>query len=353
MKDKRSRREWMKSSLAVMSGMAMGPFLTPTATAAPRLAKSEVINDNRSTFMNKIGNTPLLKLERLSEPNCADIYVKYEGGNPTGSMKDRMALAMIEGAEKRGQLKPGGTIVEYTGGSTGSSLAMVCATKGYKAHFVSSDAFSEEKLQTMKAFGATLELIPSDHGKITAKLIDDMIARAETLSKQPNTFWTNQIFNTDNRNAYHQMAREIIDVLGTDIDEFIQGVGTAGSISGNAEVLKKEIPKIKITAIEPDQVRFLSGGDTSGTHRLEGIGLGFIPSIYRGDLVDHVMQVKDEDAYKMARELAFKEGIFGGITSGANVWAALQRARVLGKGKKIVTLVIDSGLRYLNGDLFR
>src|SRR5438034_569539 len=163
--------------------------------------------------MEAIGNTPLIKLDRLSEPDCAEIYVKYEGGNPTGSMKDRMALSMIEGAERRGQLKPGGTVVEYTGGSTGGALAMVCANKGYHAHFVSSDAFAEEKLQTMRAFGAALELIPSENGLITAKLIDDLIARAKELSKAPNTFWTDQINNVDNRNAYHSMAREIVDVL--------------------------------------------------------------------------------------------------------------------------------------------
>lgn len=302
---------------------------------------------------NPIGNTPLIKLENFSEPNCAEIYVKYEGGNPTGSMKDRMALSMIEGAETRGDLKPGGKVVEYTGGSTGSSLAMVCAIKGYKAHLVSSDAFSEEKLQTMRAFGATLELIPSNNREITAKLIDDMIARAKELSEEPNTFWTDQINNVDNRKAYHQMGKEIMDVLGNEIDEFIQGVGTAGSISGNAEYLKEKIPGIRFTAIEPYHVRFLSGGDTSGNHRLEGIGLGFIPSIYRADLIDDIMQVKDSDAYQTARELAIMEGIWGGITSGANVWAARQRARILGPGKKIVTIIIDTGLKYLQGDLFK
>jgi cysteine synthase A len=303
--------------------------------------------------MNGIGNTPLIKLERLADSNCADIYVKYEGGNPTGSMKDRMALSMIEGAEQRGELKPGGKVVEYTGGSTGASLAKVCANKGYRAHFISSDAFSAEKLQTMKAFGAELEIIPSENGMITAKLIDDMIARARELSKEPNTFWTDQVNNTDNRTAYHQMAREILKELGNDIDEFITGVGTGGSLSGNAEVFKKEIPKIRCIAIEPLNVRFLSGGNTKGKHRLEGIGLGFIPSIFRSDLVDEVMAVSDEDAYETARKLARMEGIFGGTTSGANVWAALQRARAIGPGKKIVTLIIDSGLRYLNGDLYR
>lgn len=303
--------------------------------------------------MRAIGKTPLIKLERLSEPGCADIYVKYEGANPTGSMKDRMALSMIEGAEKRGVLKPGGTVVEYTGGSTGSSLAMVCANRGYRAHFVSSDAFAKEKLQTMRAFGAELEVFPSGNGLITAKLIDTLIERARELSKQPNTFWSDQFNNVDNRNAYHTMAREIIDVLGHEIDEFIMGVGTGGCFSGNSEVFKQEIPGVRCIAIEPLHVRSLSGGDISGTHRLEGIGTGFVPSICRLDLADEVIPVSDEDAYDTARKLARQEGIFGGTTSGANVWAAIQRARVIGAGKKIVTIVVDSGLKYLNGELYR
>ena len=303
--------------------------------------------------MKAIGKTPLIKLERLSEPNCAEIYVKYEGGNPTGSMKDRMALSMIEGAEKRGELKPGGTVMDYTGGSTGSSLAMVCANKGYQAYFVSSDAFAEEKLQTMKAFGANLEIFPSEDGLITAKLIDSMVERARELSKAPNTFWTDQFNNVDNRNAYHNMAREILDVLGNDIDEFIMGVGTGGCFSGNAEVFKNEIPNIRCIAIEPLNVRALSGGDTSGTHKLEGIGAGFVPSICRLDLADEIMSVSNEDAYETTKKLARLEGIFGGATSGANVWAAIQRARIIGAGKKIVTVVVDSGLKYLHGDLYR
>lgn len=303
--------------------------------------------------MRAIGNTPLIKLERLSEPGCADIYVKYEGANPTGSMKDRMAWSMIEGAEKRGELKPGGTVVEYTGGSTGSSLAMVCATKGYRAHFVSSDAFAKEKLQTMRAFGAALDIIPSDNGSITAGLFDLLIDRAKELSKNPNTFWTDQFNNTDNRNAYHDMAREIIGVLGNDIDEFIAGVGTGGCFSGNAELLKKEIPSIRCIPVEPLHVRALSKGDISGKHKLEGIGAGFIPSICRLDLADEIIPVSDEDAYQTARQLARVEGIFGGTTSGANVWAAIQRARIIGPGKRIVTIVCDSGLKYLNGDLYK
>ena len=303
--------------------------------------------------MKAIGNTPLLKLERLSEPGSADIYVKYEGANATGSMKDRMALSMIEGAEKRGDLKPGGRVIDYTGGSTGSSLAMVCATRGYRAYFVSSDAFAAEKLKTMKAFGAELEIFPSDNGKITANLINSMVARARELSQQPGTFWTDQFNNVDNRNAYHKMANEIINVLGHNIDEFIMGVGTGGAFSGNAEILKKEIPAIRCIAIEPFYVRALSGGDISGKHKLEGIGAGFVPGICRLDLADEIVAVKDEDAYEYARKLARMEGIFGGTTAGANIWTAIQRARELGPGKKIVTIIPDSGLKYLNGDLYK
>jgi len=303
--------------------------------------------------MTSIGNTPLIKLERLSEPDCAEIYVKYEGANPTGSMKDRMALSLIEGAERRGELKPGGRVVDYTGGSTGSSLAMVCANKGYKAYFVSSDAFAEEKLQTMRAFGAELEIISSDNGLITAKLIDTMIERVKEIRKEPNTFCTDQFNNIDNRNAYHKMAREIIEVLGNDINEFIMGVGTGGCFSGNSEVFKNEITKIRCIPIEPLNVRSLSGGNTSGTHKLEGIGAGFVPSICRLDLADEIMSVSDEDAYETARKMARLEGIFGGTTSGANVWGAIQRAKIIGPGKKIVTVICDSGLKYLNGDLYR
>lgn len=302
--------------------------------------------------MKGIGNTPLIKIEKLVGPESAEIYVKFEGANPTGSMKDRMALSMIEGAERRGDLQKGGTVVDYTGGSTGSSLAMICSARGYKAHFVSSDAFAKEKLQTMRAFGATLELVPSENGKITANVIDTALDRVRELAKQPNTYYTDQFKNVDNRNAYHKMAKEIINELGNEIDEFIAGVGTGGCFSGNSEIFKKEIPNIRCIPIEPFNVRTLSGGDTSGTHRLEGMGAGFIPEICRLDLADEIIAVKDEDAYETARNLARIEGIFGGITSGANVWAAIQRAKVLGKGKTIVTVVCDSGLKYLNGDLY-
>ena len=195
--------------------------------------------------------------------------------------------------------------------------------------------------------------MPSENGKITAKVIDKALERVYEIAKQPNTFYTNQFSNIDNRNAYHQMAYEILNELGTDIDEFITGVGTGGCFSGNAEILKFKIPKIRCIPIEPYNVRALSGGDTSGTHRLEGMGAGFVPDICRLDLADEIIAVKDEDAYDTARKLAKIEGIWGGVTSGANVWAALQRAKIMGKGKKIVTVVCDSGLKYLQGGLYQ
>ncbi|RNC81202.1 MAG: cysteine synthase family protein [Phycisphaera sp.] len=302
--------------------------------------------------MNLIGNTPLVKLRNLTGEDCADIYVKFEGANPTGSMKDRMALSMIEGAERRGELGPGGRVVEYTGGSTGSSLAMVCATRGYEAYFVSSDGFAEEKLQTMRAYGATVEIVHAENCILTADVIDRMIARAKELVDEPGTFWPDQVNNIDNKLGYHSMGQEILAKLGTNIDEFVMAVGGGGCISGNAEVLKEAIPSIKVVGVEPYYVRNVSGGDTSGKHKLEGIGLSFVPTILRRDLIDEVIPVKDEDAYSTARALSQQEGILGGTTSGANVWAALKRGRELGPGKTVVTVVIDTGLRYLNGDLY-
>lgn len=303
--------------------------------------------------MIAIGNTPLIKLSHLAEPDIADIYVKWEGANPTGSMKDRMALSMIEGAERRGELKPGGRVVEYTGGSTGSSLAMVCATRGYNAYFVSSNGFSEEKLQTMRAFGAEVEVIHAEDGVLTADVINRMIARTKELTGEPGTFWPDQVNNVDNKLGYHGMAREILRQLDVPIDAFVMAAGGGGCISGNAEILKEHNPETEIVAVEPYYVRNVSGGDTSGKHKLEGIGLSFMPKILRRDLIDAVIPVRDEDAYWGARTLARREGLIGGVTSGANIWAALQKAKELGPGKTVVTVIIDTGLRYLNGDLHR
>ena len=223
--------------------------------------------------LGSIGNTPLVRLEHLPGPRSADVLVKWEGANPTGSMKDRMALSMVEGAERRGDLRPGDRVVEYTGGSTGSSLALVCAVKGYEAHFVSSDAFAEKKLRTMRAFGANLDVIPSDEGRITPALVDAIVSRARELSVEPNTFWADQYNNVDNRAAYHGMAREILDQTGNQLDAFVMSVGTGGCMSGNAEILKDALPGVRCIAIEPEASKQLSGGPVGG-HRIEGIGPG-------------------------------------------------------------------------------
>jgi cysteine synthase A len=301
--------------------------------------------------LGAIGNTPLIRLKNIAPADSAEIWAKVEGANPTGSMKDRMALSMIEGAERRGLLRPGSRVVEYTGGSTGSSLAFVCAAKGYKAHFVSSDAFAEEKLRTMRAFGATLEIVRSEDRKITRKLFADMEARVRQLAAEPSTFWTEQFNNPDNRAGYHRMAEEILRQTDGKLDLFLAAAGTGGCISGNAEVLKEKVPRVLVVAVEPESSRHLSGGQI-GAHRIEGIGPGFIPKGMRTDLLDRITQVSTEDAYSTARTLASREGVFAGASSGANVCAALRLAKELGPGQRIVTVLVDSGLKYLQGDLF-
>lgn len=302
--------------------------------------------------MVPIGNTPLIRLDHMPGPDSAEVFVKWEGANPSGSMKDRMALSMVEGAEREGKLSAAGKVVDYTGGSTGSSLALVCAARGYQAHFVSSDAFAEEKIQTMRAFGATVEVTPSVDRKVTPELIAALIERVRELAEEPQTYWTDQFNNPHNRLAYHAMGDEILDALDGEIDEFVMGVGTGGCFSGNAEVLKMKSPGVRCIALEPANTRALSNQGPFGGHRLEGMGAGFVPSICRLDLADEIIAVTDADAYEAARQLAHQEGIFGGITSGANVWAALERARQLGAGHRVVTVIVDSGLKYLRGDLF-
>lgn len=301
--------------------------------------------------LQAIGDTPLVRLARLADPDAAEVWVKCEGANPTGSMKDRMARSMVEGAERRGDLRPGWRVVEYTGGSTGSSLAFVCAAKGYRAHFVSSDAFAEEKLRTMRAFGAHVEVIPSGDRKITPELIQRIVARARELATEPETFWTDQFNNPDNRAGYHGMAEEVLEALGGAPDAFVMSAGTGGCFSGNAEVLKARDAGVRCVAVEPAASRHLSKGPLGG-HRIEGIGPGFVPKGMRTDLVDDVVAVSDADAYATARRLAAIEGLFAGISSGANVFCALHVAKDLGPGHRVITVAVDSGLKYLAGDLF-
>ncbi|HXV59382.1 MAG TPA: cysteine synthase family protein [Vicinamibacteria bacterium] len=313
------------------------------------------MNEDRkaaSGVLGAIGKTPLVRLDRVLKADSAEIWVKLEGANPTGSMKDRMALSMVEGAERRGEIQPGGTVVDYTGGSTGSSLALVCAAKGLRAHFVSSDAFAEEKLQTMRALGATVEIIPSEARKVTPALIQKCLARVRELANEPHTFCTDQFNNPDNRAGYHAMASEILEALQGQLDAFVMAVGTGGCFSGNAEVLKGQVKGVRCVALEPATSKALSRSGSLGGHRLEGMGAGFIPSIMRMDLVDQVVSVSDADAYETARNAAKSEGLFCGITSGANIWAASRLARELGPGRRVVTVAVDSGLKYLQGDLF-
>nr|MBN2278696.1 cysteine synthase family protein [candidate division Zixibacteria bacterium] len=304
-----------------------------------------------SNVLSAIGNTSLVQLHKVVPPECARIFVKLEWENPTGSMKDRTARAMIARAEEDGRLKPGDTIVEYTGGSTGISLALVCIAKGYHLHIVSSDAFSREKLKHMSALGARLTLVPSEGGLTTKKLILDMIETAREISKEPHTFWTDQLNNLDSITGYYPLAEEIWNQTGGKLDAFVQCVGTAASARGVATVLKRYNPKIKIIIVEPAESAVLSGGQ-AGPHKIEGVGIGYTPPLWDPDLVDEIIAVGTDDAKAMVRRLAREEGLFAGTSSGANVIAAIRVAERLGPEAAIVTLMVDSGLKYLSTDVF-
>jgi cysteine synthase len=303
-------------------------------------------------ILKSIGNTSLVQLQHIVPPDCARIFAKLEWQNPTGSMKDRTALALLSRPEADGRLSPGDTIIEYTGGSTGTSLALVCAAKGYPAHFVSSKAFSQEKLDHMVAYGAKLTLVPYDGKGITKQLILEMIEAARKLSSSPRTYWTDQLRNPDGISGYFPLGEEIWQQTGGEIDAFVQSVGTACSLSGVATVLKRHNPKIKIIAVEPGESAVLSGG-APGAHDIEGIGIGYTPPLWNPNLVDEVLSVSTADAKEMARQLASKEALFAGTSSGGNVHAALRVAKQLGPSAKVVTLMIDSGLKYLSTDLYR
>ena len=302
-------------------------------------------------ILNAIGNTSLVRLRKVVPPDCADIFVKLEWENPTGSVKDRMAQAVISRAEETGRLKPGGTVVEYTGGSTGTSLALVCAAKGYRLKIVSSDAFSREKLDHMAALGAELTLVPSEGGLTTKKLILDMIEVARRLSQEPNTYWTNQLDNQDSIAGYYSLGEEIWSQTKGEIDAFVHCVGTAASLRGVATVLKRYDPRIKIVAVEPAESSVLSGRQ-AGPHKIEGVGIGFTPPLWDSTLVDDILPIKTDDAKGMARRLAREEALFAGTSSGANVAAAIKVAEQMGPGVNVVTLMVDSGLKYLSTDVY-
>lgn len=293
-----------------------------------------------------IGNTSLLPLRNIVPAGGARILVKLESENPTGSMKDRMALAMIEAAEADRRLRPGGVVVEYTGGSTGVSLSLVCAVKRYPLHIVSSDAFSREKLDHMRILGATLEIVPSESGRMTERLTRDMVEAARVIAAKTGGFWTDQLKNTDQIAAYHAMADEIWSQTGGRIDGFVQSVGTAASLRGNAEGLRRRDNRIRIVGVEPAESPVLSGGKP-GAHKIDGIGAGFVVPLWQDGIADAIERVSTEDAMAMALRLAREEGLFAGTSTGANVVAALRLAERLGSGATVVTVMCDTGMKYL------
>ena len=302
--------------------------------------------------LEAIGNTPIVKLNKVVPDYAADVWVKLEGGNPTGSYKDRMALAIIEGAEIRGDLKQGMTVVEYTGGSTGSGLAFVCAVKGYKFHVVSSDAFAKEKLDTMRAFGAKLEVIHSSSGKINSKLINQMIDRAKELATKDDYFFSDQLNNADIIKGFEKMGREILQQIDGSIDAFTCSVGTAGAFMGVSNILLDSDKDTKIVALEPASAPYYSKNQSDGDHHVEGIGLGFELPLLDKNNYHEARGIDESEAREMAKLLASEEGIFGGTSSGLNVVGAIQLAEELGKGKTVVTIAVDTGLKYLTGNLF-
>jgi cysteine synthase A len=303
------------------------------------------------SVLNTIGNTPVVQLRKLVPEGAADVFVKLEYFNPTGSYKDRMALAMIEGAEQRGTLKPGMRVIEFTGGSTGSSLAMVCAVKGYRFNPVSSDAFAAEKLLTMRAFGADLIVEPSDGGRITPDLFLRMRALTDQMSKQPGTFFTDQFHNDDALNGYGKIGTELIEQLDGKITVYCGAVGTAGMLVGVSRALKAGGCKAKIVAFEPASSAFLTKGE-SGAHRVEGIATGRRPPHLQDGDFDEARAVEESAAREMAQRLAKEEGILAGTSSGLNVAGAIQIAKELGAGATVVTVAVDTGLKYLAGDLY-
>lgn len=301
--------------------------------------------------LTAIGDTPLVELRRVVPAGSARVVAKVEWANPTGSMKDRMALAAIEAAERDGRLSPGGTVVEATMGTTGISLAFVCAAKGYELEIIYSDAFSREKRQTMEAFGARVIDLPSDGRKITAELVKRMIATADEKSRLPGCWYFDQLRNHDAIAGYFPLADELWEQSGGRVDAFVHSVSTAHSLHGVTESLRRHDSTIRAIAVEPAESAVLAGG-ASGAHQIEGIGIGFVPPLFRPDLVDGYAAVSTAEAKAMARRLAHEEGILTGASSGANVVAALRLAAELGPGATVATLLVDSGLRYLSTGLY-
>lgn len=301
-------------------------------------------------MLGAIGSTPVVRLERLVEPGMAEVWVKLESHNPTGSYKDRMALAMIEGAERDGRLQPGQTVVEYTGGSTGSSLAYVCALRGYPLRVVSSDAFAQEKVRTMEVFGAEVEIVSSPEG-ITPELVPRMIERSKEIVEEVGGFATDQFRNRDMLDGYSGLGSELLEQLEGLVNTFCAYVGTAGCFVGVTRELRRTLPELQRVAIEPAESPVISGGEP-GRHRIEGGGSGFWPPLLEQSDFDEVRTVSTDAAFAMARRAATEEGLWSGPSTGANLTIALELARELGPGKRVVTPLVDSGLKYLSGDLY-
>jgi cysteine synthase len=312
--------------------------------------RTSTMSELKRDILDLIGNTSLLALRNIAPANGSRILLKLENENPTGSMKDRMALAMLEAAEADGRLKAGGSVVEYTGGSTGVSLSLVCAVKGYPLHIVTSDAFAREKLEHMKILGAKLQIVPSAGGGMTEKLTRDMIEAARVIAQETGSFWTDQMNNRDQLAAYHQMAEELWIQTDGKIDGFVQSVGTAASLRGIGEALRRHNGQIKIVAVEPSESPVLSGG-RPGAHKIDGIGAGFVVPLWQKDIADQIEQVSTEEAKAMVIRLAREEGLFAGTSTGGNVVAALRLAQQLGRGAAIVTVMCDTGMKYLSKGL--
>jgi cysteine synthase len=322
--------------------------MVPTGVAGATSGKGPgIVKESQRNILHCIGNTTLLALRNIVPGNGARILLKLENENPTGSMKDRMALAMIEAAEADGRLAAGGSVVEYTGGSTGVSLSLICAVKRYPLHIVTSDAFAREKLEHMKVLGARLQIVHSDSGRMTEKLTRDMIEAARVITLETGGFWTDQLNNKDQLAAYHEMAAEIWNQTGGKIDGFVQSVGTAASLRGTGEALRRRNGKIRIVAVEPSESPVLSGGQ-AGAHRIDGIGAGFVVPLWQEGTADRIERVSTDEAVAMANRLAREEGLFAGTSTGANVIAALRLAEQLGPDATIVTVMCDTGMKYLS-----
>lgn len=302
-------------------------------------------------MIETIGNTPAVRLKRIVPPEAAEVWVKIEGGNPTGSYKDRMALAMIEGAEAEGVPDKKLRFLECTGGSTGTSLAFVCAVKGYPFTVITSDAYAREKIDSMRAFGAEVIIEPSVGGRVTPDLWPRMRQRAADLVRAGDHYWLDQFNNPYAATGYRAMGAELIAQL-PQVDVFCGAVGTAGMIVGVGGVLRETNRNTRVVALEPDTSPVLSGGQ-AGSHGIDGTAAGFVPPLFDRAIVTDVMALPEKEARETARRLAKEEGIFAGTSTGLNVLAALHLASKLGPGRVVATVACDTGFKYLDGDLFR